>query len=200
MRKKTKKLIFGIVMVLVMFASGLHKGTISYAKNYYTFNDHKMIGGVGQYGNYRRYYYILDSASSHREKIETAMNDWVFNSITTSLSFRETSNRANSVMDIMKVSSGGASGVLAWTEFYKSGTSVSPTNENWKYTYIKLYKPNFKSTNCNIKGTIAHEMGHCFGLAHNNSKPASIMCQTAYGRSVNKAQNCDLKGINHLYN
>lgn len=200
MSKKIRKIKMGILMVLVLFTSCFNENITAYAKNYYTYNDHKMIGGVGQYGNYRRYYYILNSASSHKGKIETAINDWVYNSITTSLSFRETSNRENSVMDIMKVENGGSSGVLAWTEFYKSGSSVSPSNQDWKYTYIKLYKPNFKSENCNIKGTIAHEMGHCFGLAHNNSKPDSIMCQTAYGRSVNKAQKCDLKGINHLYN
>ena len=49
------------------------------------------------------------------------------------------------------------------------------------------------------KGTIAHEAGHAFGLAHNQGNPKSIMCQTKYGRAVSSAQICDLKGINHLY-
>lgn len=48
-------------------------------------------------------------------------------------------------------------------------------------------------------GTIAHEAGHAFGLAHNQGNPKSIMCQTGSGRSVSSAQICDLKGINHLY-
>lgn len=89
---------------------------------------------------------------------------------------------------------------LAWTEFYKSGKNINPSTVNWKYCYVKIYKTNFnKLTKNGRKGTIAHEAGHAFGLAHNQGNPKSIMCQTKYGRAVSSAQICDLKGINHLY-
>ena len=91
-------------------------------------------------------------------------------------------------------------GVLAWTEFYKSGKNINPSTVNWKYCYVKIYKTNFnKLTKNGRKGTIAHEAGHAFGLAHNQGNPKSIMCQTKYGRAVSSAQICYLKGINHLY-
>lgn len=198
--KNIKNIIVAIIVIVTFLF--IDNGMNVNAKDYYTFNDHKMSGGVGQYGNYRRYYYILSSADSYKSKISTAMDEWVHTNYTTSLSFRKTSDRKNSVVDVMATSKIGshASGVLAWTEFYKhGGGSVNPDKSNWKYTYVKIYKPNFKGKGVSQKGTIAHEFGHCFGLAHNNSKPKSIMCQTAYGRSVSKAQKCDLKGINHLY-
>lgn len=192
------------MLVILIIATFLlvDNGICVCAKDYYTFNNHKMTGGVGQYGKNRRYYYVLSSADGYKGKISTAMDEWVYTSYTTSLSFRKTSDRKNSVVDVMATSKKGnhSSGVLAWTEFYKhGGASVNPDKSNWKYSYVKIYKPNFKGKGVNQKGTIAHEFGHCFGLAHNNSKSKSIMCQTAYGRSVSKAQKCDLKGINHLY-
>lgn len=177
-----------------------------FAADYYTFNDHKMKGGVGDYGKNKRYYYIVNSASSYTEQIDKAIKQWVNTTsrlgYTTSLSFAKTTNRANSVLDYMVTSNreGHSTGVLAWTEFYKSGNSINPSSSNWKYCYVKLYKPNFKNlSKSGKKGTIAHEAGHAFGLAHNQGNPKSIMCQTGSGRSVSSVQICDLKGINHLY-
>lgn len=163
-----------------------------------------MQGGVGDYGKNKRYYYIVNS--SYSEQIDKAIKQWVNTTsrlgYTTSLSFAKTTNRTNSVLDYMETSNreGHSTGVLAWTEFYKSGNSVNPLVSNWKYCYVKLYKPSFNKLSISgKKGTIAHEAGHAFGLAHNQGNPKSIMCQTKNGRSVSSAQICDLKGINHLY-
>lgn len=193
---KNKKIPAVLLVILLTISSS---STVN-AASYYTFNDHTMIGGVG--GSGTKYYWV----KSYTKKSNAAMKDWVYTTsrlnYSTSLSFKSTSDRANSVIDIMSTSSRGShsKNVLAWTEFYKSGSSITPSENNWKYCYIKLYKPTFKSlSSSGKKGTIAHEMGHAFGLAHNNSNPNSIMCQTGSGRRVSSAQICDLKGINHLY-
>ena len=50
-----------------------------------------------------------------------------------------------------------------------------------------------------MRGTIVHEIGHTLGLAHNNSNPQSIMCQTGYGRSVQTVQKIDNTAVVNLY-
>ena len=45
----------------------------------------------------------------------------------------------------------------------------------------------------------AHELGHVLGLAHSNSNPYSIMCQTKYGRIVQKPQKIDNDEIVSMY-
>ena len=42
-------------------------------------------------------------------------------------------------------------------------------------------------------------MGHAFGLMHNNSNQNSIMCQTGYGRIVQRVQSVDNDAINRKY-
>lgn len=199
--RKILKIMLSLLLIIV-----LSTPCRIFAASYYTFNDHKMIGGVGDYGKNKKYYYIVSNAGSHADLINGSIKQWVNTTsrlgYTTSLSFAKTTNRSNSVLDYMTTSGKGnhSDGVLAWTEFYKSGKNINPSTVNWKYCYVKIYKTNFnKLTKNGRKGTIAHEAGHAFGLAHNQGNPKSIMCQTKYGRAVSSAQICDLKGINHLY-
>lgn len=51
--------------------------------------------------------------------------------------------------------------------------------------YYLSENPNTAKTFTGIQAAIAHEQGHAFALAHNNSNPFSIMCQELHGRSVN---------------
>lgn len=48
------------------------------------------------------------------------------------------------------------------------------------------------------QGTVAHEMGHSFGLAHNFDTDRTIM-NYYFNRSVNEPQPIDLNEINDLY-
>lgn len=48
-------------------------------------------------------------------------------------------------------------------------------------------------------GTIRHEMGHAFGLKHNDTNPQSIMCSLIYGRTVNTVQLTDNNAAVSLY-
>ena len=49
------------------------------------------------------------------------------------------------------------------------------------------------------KAVVAHEMGHVWGLDENNSNSKSIMCQSAYGRSVTTVQKVDNNAFNRKH-
>ncbi len=164
----------------------------------------KLNGGVGNYGYNPRHYFITSSASSYKANVDSAMESWIRTTsrlgVTTPIYYEKVTVQKNSTMDIYAVSEPYLY-ANAYTEFMKSGNNVDPSKVNWGWNKISINKPYF--TNLSSKserdGVMAHEMGHCFGLDENNSNKYSIMCQSAYGRSVTKSQKCDLKGINALY-
>lgn len=174
---------------------------------YVTINDHVINGGVGDYGNARRNYYINSSAMNYSNIIDGAMNDWIYTTsrlgITTPISYRKTTSKANSVMDIYAGSYtnypyGYANG---WTEFWLYQSEVIPYHQNWGWNkvYLNIYNINKLNNSDSRKGVIAHEMGHCFGLNENNNNRYSIMCQMSEGRLVTESRPDDLHGINYLY-
>lgn len=99
----------------------------------------------------------------------------------------------------------GLYGVLAETLHYDSNDKYfnpSSTVKNWVWTRIYINDDNFKDNSFSdeqAKGTIIHEMGHAFGLKHNNTNKYSIMCQTSYGRISQRVQKTDNDAINRLY-
>lgn len=177
----------------------------AYAADYYR-HKYKLNGGVGDYGSYRRYYYITSSASSYSSLINNAMNDWIYTTdrlnYTTSISYRSTTTQKSSVMDIYASNVPSMQG-YAYTYCMLYQKVVDPDVQNWGWNKIIINTAYFNngdlSTSSIKKGTIAHEMGHCFGLAENNGNKNAIMCQFGSGRKVTSAQICDLKGINAIY-
>lgn len=208
-----KKFIVDMLLSVCILGVCAGNASIVYAADYYTRNNHHMTGyGVGNYGKNTQKYFVVNSKHNHQTVIDNAMSEWINTTsrlnYTTPISFKKTTNRANSVIDFMNTGTTKdndghmhSAGVLAWTEYYiVGGKQVSADKQNWKYCYVKLYCSNYDDLSANgRKGTAAHEIGHCFGLAHNNGNKKSIMCQTREGRSVSSAQKCDLKGINYLY-
>lgn len=79
---------------------------------------------------------------------------------------------------------------------------VNPDSQNWLYSKIYLSLDSLAPNPyyAKIQGTIAHEIGHAFGLKHYNNNPYSIMCQVAYGRKVETVQKEDSDAINQKYN
>jgi len=173
---------------------------------YVTLNNHTLNGGVGNYGNNNRHYFITGGAAGYTTQINDAMHDWVYTTsrlgITTPISYVRTYTQSASVMDIYAdwYDMYPYEDWNAWTEFWKYGTQLNPNNENWGWNkiYINIYSASNYALTIR-KGIVAHEMGHCFGLNENNANQYSVMCQMGYGRQVTSAQPDDLNGINYLY-
>ena len=97
---------------------------------------------------------------------------------------------------------------LAWTRFFNgSGIEIYPWNANWYYAEVHINNDAYRDpgfSNSQAQGTTTHEVGHALGLAHYNTNPYSIMCQTypgpgVPGRAVQTVQKVDNDAINSLY-
>jgi len=173
------------------------------ASTYVNCLPYRLNGGVGNYGYNTRYFWIDSSASGYGALIQQAMDEWIYTTsywgITTPISWRRTTVKSSSVMDIYANLDLGHS-VIAATRHKIYARDVNPYLENWGWAQIFLNPSVFpKHTQFNQKGTVAHEMGHVFGLDETNSNQYSIMCQLASGRKVNRAQPPDLRTINLRY-
>lgn len=183
----------GIMILAIGVATGAQP-----ASAYATFNGHKLIYGVGNYGASTQHYWVDSSASAYSGTIDTAMNNWIYTTsywgITTPISYTRTSTRSASRMDHYKVST-----INSWwglTQMFSGSTQVNPSTANWVWAKVLL---DGDYANCpNQKGVIAHEQGHGMGLAHVSSG-TSLMRWDIAGLAINRAQPDDLNGINHLY-
>ncbi|WP_446219954.1 matrixin family metalloprotease [Micromonospora sp. IBHARD004] len=168
------------------------------ASAYATFNGHKLIYGVGNYGSSTQHYWVDSSASAYSGTIDTAMDNWIYTTsywgITTPISYTRTSVKSSSRMDHYKVST-----INSWwglTQMFSGSTQINPSTANWVWAKVLL---DGDYANCpNKKGVIAHEQGHSMGLAHVYSGTA-VMRSDIADLSTNRATPDDLNGINYLY-
>ncbi len=212
MRKFRKTIIsFASFLILLLGASAMSVSATETPcqHGYLTFNDHQLVGGVGNYGNYRRYSYIYPSASSYSQIVQTALSQWTNTSVYTSISLRTTSVKSQSYFDIISYpESIDGSTVLAETFQYtyaKSNGRKNPMIENWGWSEIELYDialngdPGQYGSTYNQKlKTVAHEFGHAMGLSHADD-PGKLMAQSWRGGTVTRATNYELYTINHIY-
>lgn len=170
---------------------------------------HHMQGGISNI-----YTYIdtaqTPAASYWQNFIIAAINNWMYTGV-----------GANNFYNLGYVSSGtngskldfygkygsywgnNANDILAETKFYSySITQVYPDQSDWYSGEVLINHTLMSSDSVSdwtAHGTFRHEIGHVFGLAHNNSNPNSIMCQTSAGRAVNTIQAVDNNALNSLY-
>lgn len=162
------------------------------------------------------YYYIDQSAPGYSGTISAAANNWVYTGLGYNKLYPNTRtyNKTNSAVDIYAASVGGDA--MAYTLTYKrvNGNAVyvpwvdipgrinsGVPNESWLFSEIHINNDTFQDYDFNVRqGTIAHEFGHAWGLGHNNENPNSLMCQTAFGRTVQTVQQVDQDAFNRLYN
>lgn len=91
-------------------------------------------------------------------------------------------------------------GLLGWAEFWRYSTELDPNTQNWGWNKIMINFPSFNTLSVyHRKGTIAHEMGHAFGLAHSTNNSVIMAQYGNHARIYNTAQKDDLNGINYLY-
>lgn len=179
---------------------------------------YKLNGGIGNYGRNRRYYYIDSSCNADvTAKINTAWSDWIYTSITTPISTRQTTTKSQSVFDFYIYNDNLFSTAEAFTEFYiNPSTQISPSlpinsglsnTQNWDWTNIKLHHENFFTMDERFPGrnfdmqkaVIAHEIGHAMGLIHTSATELSIMRMGTINLFVDKCTELDLQTINALY-
>lgn len=94
--------------------------------------------------------------------------------------------------------------IIAQTIFISIGSgfelySINPLVSNWDMNLIEINNPVMPTLSAyEQQGTMAHEIGHAMGLAHNDNH-YSIMCQLGNGRVVSNPDSDDVNGVNYLY-
>lgn len=170
-----------------------------------TFNDMKLNGGVGQYGQYRRYYWVSSNVdSNYSTPISNAFTNWVNTTsnpgVTTSISIYSTSTQSQSSIDIYDQSfSGNTTGM---TEFWMYSNKITdPSSQNWGWNKILIDCSSTSSYTTSKKtGLVAHELGHAMGLSHQPSKASSsIMYNYDDKRALSRPGTVDCNNINHIY-
>mgnify|MGYP000875666519 CR=1 FL=1 len=170
-----------------------------------TFNDRRLTGGVGQYGKFRRYYWLSSNVSSdYVSTIAAAVSNWVNTTtnpgVTTSISIRQTTTQSSSSFDIYDFSFAGSTTGL--TEFWIYSTYINdPSASNWGWTkiFIDCNKTSYYSI-FDKTGLVAHELGHAMGLSHQPNLPGiSIMYNYDDYRDRDRPGSIDCNNINHIY-
>lgn len=173
------------------------------------YGTHKYYKGVGNVTVYIDY---ASGAGYWENFIKVGVNNWMYTGHGANpIYMKYVSSNNGSTMDIYTkknsywAKKGLGNNILAETLHYDSNSKYfnpKATVKNWVWTEIYINDDNFRKSSFSdeqAKGTIIHEMGHAFGLDHNNPNPYSIMCQTGAGRKVQRVQKTDSDAINRLY-
>ncbi|MDQ0417933.1 hypothetical protein J2Z48_002117 [Croceifilum oryzae] len=191
---KKLPLLFAIVAMIVFLPTDVFA---------YNLFGYKLTNGVGNWGKNRQYYYVHDSAKTYyKPLIKGAWDTWIHSShiVSTPISFRETTNKKSAVVELASFSNNDSKHqYVAITSFFRYQKEVEPWESNWGWAKIDLNRFYMKNhLKADQQGTIAHEIGHAMGLAHNGDS-FSIMCPLAGGRKTARPLRDDYEGINVLY-
>lgn len=202
MMHKREKVVIIFTLILTIFIGGI---TNVYATP--TFGTNRYYNGVG---NITVYIDGPSGASYWVNFIKNAANNWMYTGVGANpIYIKFVSSKSGSLMDFYAKKSsywtaqGTGNGILAETLFYDINNNYfSPIThkKNWVWTEIYINDDNFKKSsfsNDNALGTVIHEMGHAWGLAHTTDR-YSIMCQSTT-RVVQRVQKQDNDAVNRLY-
>ena len=163
--------------------------------------DPRLIYGVGNYGNSPQHYWIDSSATDFATTVNNAMSNWIYTTsywgITTPIYYTRTYMKSSSRMDIYQSPYVNPWwGKTAWIK----GSIVMEPQPYMNYVWGKITLDANLANYWNIRGCIAHEMGHVFGLFHEGIVEQAIMNPTAVNNAwVYRAMPDDLHGVNYLY-
>ncbi|QKE75656.1 matrixin family metalloprotease [Arthrobacter citreus] len=190
------KKIFTSLIVLVCFYTSF---SIQIKKSYaYNTFGHKLVNGVGHYGQNRQYYFLDKSIGSEKQKFRDAMEKWIYCTITTPISFRETITKSSSVLDVYKFNTKDE-GVAGITYFMYGKKNVDASKTDWYWAYIDLQSDTYsKLTDWKKRLVHAHEIRHAFGLNHTNIY-GNLMNPNGNNSTTNIPLNNQFNGINFMY-
>ena len=151
-------------------------------------------------------YYIDWTASSYQNQIVSASNNWVDTGYGWNpIYMTAVSSNYATHMDFYGRNTGSDSYLndttLGYTSFWNTdGTLRSAKGEGptYNYFYTEIVFNTGLSESYDYR-TAKHEMGHAFGLMHNESS-YSILCPNLFEMKVSTVQQCDHDSINYLYN
>lgn len=186
--------ILSFVILFMIPATAANAATPTYG--------HRYSLGVGNVTVWLNY---ASGVGNWESYIVNAANNWMYPGWDNPIYMNFVSSNNGSMMDFHLNSSSyfQSSSIIAQTEFYNNGpTGVNQWYSNWDFTEIHINNDQYSSpsfSNDQALGTTIHEMGHSFGLAHWQTNPYSIMCQTGAGRIVQRVQQVDNDAVNILY-
>lgn len=153
------------------------------------------------------YYYLEGDSSNYSSVIANAANNWVYTGYGYNKLWPNTRiyDISGTAIDFYTYTEN--SNVLAYTYAFArtNGTTgdayhVWQWESDWLFSEIHINQTTFDQLSTYDKqGTIAHEFGHAWGLAHNQDNQHSIMCQLGAGRLVNTVQQVDQNAFNSIY-
>lgn len=219
MRKRILLLIFAFTVIFTVNAGAAIGPECDHG--FYTYYDHKLSGGVGSYGNFRRYFWVSTSSAVDKkigeyfrtnggvDNIGNAFKYWTntspdYPNVTTSISWRETKTKSEASIEISGRYLSDNDGT---TIFKIYDRDANESKEDWGWAIIYL-NPEASALNEKAEtGCIEHEIGHAMGLSHQPSSKIndSLMCTDRYRKmedgttSRNKPSKLDCRTINHIY-